>query len=141
MPDLQEFLNQIKSNDANTRFKAWEEAGPMGAAAIAPLADLMKEDDRYVGKAAKMAAQNIVHHAGRPGAADEAKAVSAELLKVAQSRHTKMVRSDVLTYETRATSEDAASTRRGVSDHDGRLAGATGQGRASTASASRSTFA
>jgi len=96
MPDLKIFLSQIKSDDSAVRYAAWRSAGPMGAEAIKPLADLMKEDDRKVGKAAKEAAQQIVHHAARPGAQDEARAVADALVKVAASPRPRMVRSNAL---------------------------------------------
>jgi HEAT repeat protein len=96
MADLQETLTQLKSEDMNVRYTAWEAAGPLGAKAVAPLADLMKEDVRTVGKAAKLALQNVVNYAGRPGAGAEAKAVTAELLKVAGSTASRPIRGDVL---------------------------------------------
>ena len=97
MPDLKQLLSDIKSEDMNVRYAAWRSAGPYGSEAVAPLADLMREDDRTIGKAAKMAVHQIVHHAGRPEARADALAVSAELLKVAESKtRPRMVRSDCL---------------------------------------------
>lgn len=98
MENLQEFLDKIKSSDANVRYAAWRSAGPMGAQAVAPLADLMASADKGVAKAAQGALQAIVHHAGRPGASREARAVSEELLKVAASNRPRLVRADALNW-------------------------------------------
>jgi HEAT repeat protein len=98
MDTLQEFLEKIKSPDANVRYAAWRAAGPMGAQAVAPLAELMASSDKGVAKAAQGALQAIVHHAGRPGASREARAVAEELLKVAASNRPRMVRADALNW-------------------------------------------
>lgn len=94
--DLERFLQQIASEDAETRYRAWRSAGPMGAAAIAPLADRMAGADRGVAKAAGEAIERIVHHAARPGARNEARAVSAALLQVAESNRARLVRADAI---------------------------------------------
>lgn len=94
--DLDQFLQQISSKDADARYRAWRSAGPMGAAAVAPLADLMAGADRGVAKAAGEAIERIVHHAARPAAQEEARAVSAALLKVAESQRPRRVRADAL---------------------------------------------
>jgi HEAT repeat protein len=96
MDNLQEFLDKIKSTDASVRYAAWRSAGPMGAPAVAPLADLMASPEKGVAKAAKEALQAIVHHAGRPDAQAEARAVATELLKVAASTRPRQVRADAL---------------------------------------------
>lgn len=83
MAELKEFLDQIKSNDVNVSYQASTTAGPMGAQAVMPLAEVMKLDIRTNGRAATLALQNIVHHAARPGAQTEARAVAEELLRVA----------------------------------------------------------
>ncbi len=98
MDNLQEFLDKIKSPDANVRYAAWRAAGPLGAQAVASLADLMASTDKGVAKAAQGALQAIVHHAGRPGAGGEARAVSEELLKVAASTRPRMMRTDALNW-------------------------------------------
>ncbi len=98
MDNLQEFLDQIKSSEANVRYAAWRSAGPMGAQAVAPLADLMASSDKGVAKAAQGALQAIVHHAGRPGAGREARAVAEELLKVAASNRLRRVRAEALNW-------------------------------------------
>ncbi|HZP83387.1 MAG TPA: HEAT repeat domain-containing protein [Chthonomonadaceae bacterium] len=94
--DLNAFLEALKSPDAERRYAAWRGAGPMGAAAVAPIADLCASPDRGVAKAAKGALENIAHHAARPGAGKEARAVSTELLQVAQSRRPTATRAEAL---------------------------------------------
>ena len=96
MDNLQEFLEKIQSSDAHVRYAAWRSAGPMGAPAVAPLADLMASPEKGVAKAAQGALQAMVHYAGRPGAKTEARAVSVELLQVAASSRPRQVRADAL---------------------------------------------
>jgi HEAT repeat protein len=79
MKDLTEFLAQIKSTDDKVRGPAWQGAGPLGAPAVKPLADVMIHPDFEIARCAKRAAWTIVRHAGRPGADAERKAVAAEL--------------------------------------------------------------
>ncbi|HZO88360.1 MAG TPA: hypothetical protein VFB38_08470 [Chthonomonadaceae bacterium] len=94
--EIAAFLEKIKSPDADVRYKAWREAGPMGAEAVVPLGELAASPDKGVAKAASGAMETIAHHAARPGAGAEAHAVSVELLKVAQTPHPRMVRADAL---------------------------------------------
>ena len=99
MADLQETLRQLKSEDMNERYAAWEAAGPLGATAVKPLAELMKLDVRTIGKAGKLALQNVVNYAGKPGSEDDAKAVAKELMSVASDAHNpRMVRADALYF-------------------------------------------
>jgi hypothetical protein len=90
------FLEKIRSSDGNVRLATWRAAGPMGAPAVAPLGDLMAGEDKGVAKAAKMALTAIVHHAARPGAAEEARAVAAELLKLSRSDRSVAMRREVV---------------------------------------------
>jgi HEAT repeat protein len=94
--DLNGFLDQIKSSDADVRYKAWRTAGPMGATAVAPLGDLAALPDKGVAKAAKAALQEIAHYAARPGAGAEARVISVELVRVAASIRPRLVRADAL---------------------------------------------
>lgn len=94
--DLQVFLEQIRSSDAQVRYAAWRSAGPWGAPAVVPLADLMASPEKGIVKAAQEALKAVVHYAGRPGARTEARLVSAELLKVAASSRPWQVRAEAL---------------------------------------------
>lgn len=78
--EADDLVARIRSTDEKVRGEAWQKAGPAGAPAVAPLAGLMTDADFESARAAKRAIWNIVHYAGRPGAAAEAKAVEAALL-------------------------------------------------------------
>ena len=96
-PDINDLLAHIRSMDGKMRAKAQRTAGPVGAAAIAPLAEIAASsamDD--VVKAARGAIEAITHYAARPGAQTEANAVSVEILKVVQSSPSRQVRVDML---------------------------------------------
>lgn len=77
---LDELVAIISGGDEAARAQAWQSAGPLGAAAIKPLAPLMDHKDTETRRAATRAVWKIVRHAGRPDAESEAKAVSAELI-------------------------------------------------------------
>jgi HEAT repeat protein len=75
-----DLVGRLSSNDDNIRGDAWQQAGPAGAGAVGPAAALWTSPDFEVARSARRAVWNIVHHAGRPGAATEARAVEAALL-------------------------------------------------------------
>ena len=77
---IAEFLAKIKSPDDRIRGPAWQNAGPMGAVAVGPLARTMSDPDMETARAAKRALWQIVRYAGRPGANKEVSAVVAALL-------------------------------------------------------------
>jgi len=81
-PETERLLNSIRSKEDKVRCEAWQSAGGVGASALAPLAALMLDVDIEVARAARLAMEKIVHHAGRPAAASEARAVEAELVKL-----------------------------------------------------------
>jgi hypothetical protein len=90
--DAAALIEKIKNPDETVHYDAWQKAGPEGASAVAPLADLITSDDKGVGKAARGALQNIAYYSARPGSRGDAHAVSSELLKVAQSSRPYAVR-------------------------------------------------
>ncbi len=75
-----ELIERIKSNDEALRGRAWQNAGPVGAKAVKPLAEIMASGETEIARSAKRALWNIVRYAGRPKAGDEKEAVAAELL-------------------------------------------------------------
>ncbi len=77
---VEELIAKIKSPDDKVRGPAWQGAGPLGAPAVKPLAEVMTDPDFEIARAAKRALWKIVRHAGRPGADSEKKAVVAALL-------------------------------------------------------------
>ncbi len=93
---LDMLVEQIQSEDAAVRASARDNAGQVGAPAVEPLARIACEAEFEIARAANRAIQNIVYHAGRPGASDEAKAVSAELIKLVGPQPPLQFRRDVL---------------------------------------------
>ena len=93
---LELLIERIQSGDENVRAPARDNAGPVGAPAVAPLAKIAVEGDLEIARAANRAIQNIVYHAGRPGADAERKAVSAELIKLIGSKQPAQFHRDVL---------------------------------------------
>ena len=97
MDTLTEYIEKMKSPDADVRYAAWKAAGPVGALGVVPLGDLAASPDKGIAKSARGALQNIVHYAARPGSRAEAHSVSVELLKVASDRdRPRTVRADAL---------------------------------------------
>lgn len=93
---LETLIERIGSEDANVRAAARDNAGQVGAVAIAPLARIACEGDFEIARAANRAMQNVVYHAGRPDAADEAKAVSAALVQLVGPEPPLQFRRDVM---------------------------------------------
>jgi hypothetical protein len=75
-------IKNIQSTDAKVRAAARDNAGPVGAASVAPLGKIAATTELEIARAAQRALQNVVYHAGRPDAEAEASAVAAELLKL-----------------------------------------------------------
>lgn len=82
---VDDLIAKIKSQDDAVRGPAWQSAGPCGAPAVKPLAAVMTDPDFETARSAKRALYKIVRHAGRPGAAKEAKAVATELIALLPS--------------------------------------------------------
>lgn len=94
---LNQLLQNLRSENADVRFAAWRSAGPAGAAAIAPIADIMASTDRGKVRSATEALQRVTHHAARPAASkNQRRAVALALLQVANSLRPRMVRAEAL---------------------------------------------
>lgn len=94
---LNELLQNLRSENPDVRFTAWRSAGPAGASAIVPIADLMASTDKGVVRSATEALARVAHHAARPTASkNERRAVTQALLQVATSPRPRMVRSEAL---------------------------------------------
>lgn len=90
-------LAGIAAETPDARAEAWKQAGPVGAPAVVPLAQLMDTTpDADVRLAAFYALRNIAHHAGRPGAESERAAVAAELSRVLKGGYGAHVRREAL---------------------------------------------
>ena len=72
-----------------------------------PLAKIAARGELETARAAQRAIQNIVYHAGRPGAEGEAKAVAAELLKLLDAAQPLQLRRDVLWMTWQIAGEEA----------------------------------
>ena len=83
--DLEAFLAGIGGPDGEARRAAFEAAAQYGAGAVAPLGQILAGEDRAAARAARLALEAIVAHAGRPGAEAEARAVSAALIELVRS--------------------------------------------------------
>jgi HEAT repeat protein len=77
---VDQLVNRIRSDDDDVRGDAWQNAGPAGAPAIQPLAALMTDSHFEIARSARRAIWNIVYHAGRPNASQEAASVEKELI-------------------------------------------------------------
>lgn len=91
-----EFLKQIASGDDDVRTAAWQGAGAFGASVVGPLADLAAGKDLETSRAAKRGLWQIVRHCGRPGAAEERRAVNGALLGLLSDTYPVQLRRDVL---------------------------------------------
>jgi len=79
---LDVLIARIKDKDDKVRAAAWQAAGPVGAAAIRPLAAVAKEGEMEVARAANRAMWQIVRFRGRPGARAEKNATVDALIEV-----------------------------------------------------------
>lgn len=103
------FIERIQSKDDAVRAAARDHAGPVGAKAVLPLAKIAVGGELEIARAANRALQNIVYHAGRPGAENEAKAVAAELLKLLGDSQPLQFRRDVLWMTWQIAGEEAVA--------------------------------
>ena len=103
---LDDLIAKIKDKDDAVRGPAWQNAGPFGAPAVKPLANVMADPEMEVARAAKRALWKVVRHAGRPGADQEKRAVTTELLTLLQGSPTH-VRREVLWMLSEIGSDDA----------------------------------
>jgi HEAT repeat protein len=92
--ELQAFLARIENKDPDVRVAAVHDAASAGAPAVVPLGERMASPDPGVAKSAGEALRVIVHHSARPGAKDEAKAVSHGLAQLLTPGHPRKVRAE-----------------------------------------------
>lgn len=100
-------IERIQSKDDAARAAARDQAGAVGAKAVLPLAKIAAGGELEMARAANRAIQNIVYHAGRPGAEGEAKAVAAELLRLLGNSQPLQLRRDVLWMTWQIAGEEA----------------------------------
>ena len=82
---VEKLITEIQSPDDKVRGDAWQNAAPLGAQAVKPLAALMVHQDFEIARAAQRALWKIVRHAGRPRAGRERKAVQGEVVALLDS--------------------------------------------------------
>ncbi len=82
--------------DGEERFEAVRNAAELGAEAVEPLAVHLDEEDVVIRRAARQALETIVHHAGRPDADEERRAVAAALAECLDEEYTVAVRREAL---------------------------------------------
>jgi hypothetical protein len=104
---LELLMKNIQSADANERAAVRDAAGQVGAQAVRPLAKIATSGDLDISRAASRAIQNIVYHAGRPGAEDEAAAVADELVVLLDDAQPLQFRRDVLWMTWQIAGEEA----------------------------------
>ncbi len=93
---LDMLLAKIRDNDANVRLAAMQAAGPIGAAALEPLAKIVTDGSLEVSRMALRAMWQIVRHVGRPGADAEKAQSVAKLLEMLADGQPVAIRREVL---------------------------------------------
>lgn len=91
--DVNALLEQLQSPDANTRQAAVEGLAKVGATAVPQLFKLMGGENPTAALWAKKAVTAMAHHAARPGAEKERRAMAAALVAQAKSDANADVRS------------------------------------------------
>jgi len=91
-------LTALKSGDPDERGDAWQNAGPIGAVAIKPLARVMAESELEVSRSARRAMWKIVRYAGSPatGSDRQQAQVVARLTELLSNDQPDAVRREVL---------------------------------------------
>jgi len=93
---VNKLIARIKDKSDKVRAEAWLSAGKVGAPAVKPLAAVMTDKELEVARAAKRGLWKIVRYVGRPGAGDEKKTVTAELIALLSGNQPTPVRREVL---------------------------------------------
>jgi hypothetical protein len=91
-----ELASALKSNDDKARAAGIESAAGCGSAAIKTVSPLLADPDAETVRAAKRALYQVVHDAGKPGAAAKAKAAEKEFVAVLQASASVPERREVL---------------------------------------------
>ncbi|MBI1897954.1 MAG: hypothetical protein HYS04_15700 [Acidobacteria bacterium] len=84
MPDQQQFLTEIQSDNPDVRFAAWRRAGEMEAAAVGELAKLAASANPGIAKAAREAIATLVHSVGKEPSGGKRAQVVKQLLAVSR---------------------------------------------------------
>lgn len=115
-----ELIARLRQKTQPGDVPAWQTAGPLGAAAVKPLAELLPDPDFETQRAARQALHQVICFAGKPGSPQAAQAVEKELLLLLHHRHTQ-VRRDALWLLSEIGSETSvAPIARLLNDPDAR---------------------
>lgn len=93
---VQDLVAGLQAPTPEARTAAWQNAGPVGAAGVPAVADLMTAADPEVARCATEALGKIVYHAGRPGADAERVAVAQALAGLLDPKYSDTVRHEAL---------------------------------------------
>lgn len=93
---VQQLLAAIAGKDENARGAAWKGAGPAGAAAVAPLAEIVAKGELEASRAAVRALWQITRYAGRPGNESQKPAVIAALTPLIEPGQSETARREAL---------------------------------------------
>jgi len=107
MPDKDQFLSQIQSDNPEVRFAAWRAAGEMGAEVIPELGRLSASPNPGVAKAAREALSTIVHSVGKEAGGARRAEVVKQLLGLAGDGYAQPVRVFALRRLSLIAGEDA----------------------------------
>lgn len=91
MPVDQQFLESIRSKDAETRFTAWRGAGEQDPENIAELAKLADDSNPGVAKAAREAITTLVHSVGQDESSPKRQQIVAQLIAVPNGHTLRML--------------------------------------------------
>jgi HEAT repeat protein len=87
-----ELIARLKSAEDSVSAAACQSAWQYGATVVKPIVALMAGSDFELARKAKRALQWMVHHAGRPGASREARAIEEELVALLNNGPTQVRR-------------------------------------------------
>ena len=93
---VKDLIAKIQDSNDEARAAAWTSAGPLGADAVVPLADVMASGELEIARAAQRGLWKIVRHVGRPGADAEKQAVVAKLCQLLGPDRPRAVRREAL---------------------------------------------
>lgn len=117
--EIEKFVARIQQKDPAIRLEAVLQATRVGAPAIAPLGRIIAGDDPGAAKAAGEALKRIAHHAARPDASVEKKAVAGELVRLITKDHPRATRLEALNLLGYVSgSEDVLAIAKQLTDRD-----------------------
>ena len=117
MADKEKFLSGIASQDADTRFAAWRQAGEVSADVIPQLGKLADSSNPGVAKAAREALTTMTHSVGKDPAAPNRPAVVQGLLGLTSAAYAAPVRAHAYRLLSGIAGEDSVpAIAKGLAD-------------------------